>query len=341
MKITTIGIDLAKQSYSVHGVDAHGKVMLRKTLSRAKLLELMAQLEPCLVGTEACGGAHDMARRLMAMGHTVRLMAAKFVHPYRKSQKNDGNDAEAICEAVGRPSMRFVPVKSAEQEALLTVHRVRGELVQARTALINQLRGLLVEFGIVMPKGRYQFRAQVGGWLSDERVPSLARQVLSELNACIRSLDQDILGYDRRLEAIARQSEPVQRIMAIGGVGPITATAMVASIAEAKVFKNGRELAAWLGLVPRQYSTGGKPRLGRITKRGDVYLRTLLVHGARAALTIMARRGDRLALWARALIARRGFKKACVALAAKNARTIWALLAKGEAYRAPDAKAQS
>jgi transposase len=340
MKITTIGIDLAKQSYSVHGVDAHGKVMLRKTLSRAKLLELMAQLEPCVVGMEACGGAHDMARRLMAMGHTVRLMAAKFVHPYRKSQKNDGNDAEAICEAVGRPSMRFVPVKSAEQQALLTVHRVRGELVQARTALINQLRGLLVEFGIVMPKGRYQFRAQVGGWLSDERVPSLARQVLSELNARIRSLDQDILGYDRRLEAIARQSEAVQRIMAIGGVGPITATAMVASIAEAKVFKNGRELAAWLGLVPRQYSTGGKPRLGRITKRGDVYLRTLLVHGARAALTMMARRGDRLALWARALVARRGFKKACVALAAKNARTIWALLAKGEAYRAPDAKAQ-
>jgi transposase len=339
MKITTIGIDLAKQSYSVHGVDALGKVALRKTLSRTKLLELMAQLEPCLVGMEACGGAHDMARRLMAMGHTVRLMAAKFVHPYRKSQKNDGNDAEAICEAVGRPSMRFVPVKSIEQQSLLTVHRVRGELVQARTALINQLRGLLLEFGVAMPKGRYQFRAHVGRWLIDERIPSLAREVLSELNARIGSLDHDILGYDRRLEAIARASEPVQRIMAIGGVGPISATAMVASIADAKLFRNGRELAAWLGLVPRQYSTGGKPRLGRITKRGDVYLRTLLVHGARAALTMMARRNDRLAQWARALIARRGFKKACVALAAKNARTIWALLAKGEAYRKPEARA--
>jgi transposase len=335
MKITTVGIDLAKQSYSVHGVDAHGKGILRKTLNRAKLLELMAQLGPCLVGLEACGGAHDMARRLMAMGHTVRLMAAKFVHPYRKSQKNDGNDAEAICEAVGRPSMRFVPVKSAEQQALLAIHRVRAELVGTRTALINQLRGLLIEFGIAMPKGRYQFRAQVGRCLSDERVPALAREVLTELNTRIRSLDEDILAYDRRLDALARRSEPIQRIMAIGGVGPITATAMVASIADAKVFKNGRQLAAWLGLVPRQYSTGGKPRLGRITKRGDVYLRTLLVHGARAALITMARRTDRLALWAHSLIARRGFKKACVALAAKNARTIWAVLAKGEAYRSP------
>jgi transposase len=317
MKITTIGIDLAKQSYSVHGVDAHGKVVLRKTMSRARLLELMATLEPCVVGLEACGGAHDMARRLTAMGHTVRLMAAKFVHPYRKSQKNDGNDAEAICEAVGRPNMRFVAIKSAEQQALLTVHRVRG---------------LLVEFGVAMPKGRYRFRAQVGSWLSDERIPSLAREVLAELNGRIRRLDEDILAYDRRLEAIARHSEPVQRLLAIPGVGPITATAMVASIADAKLFKNGRQLAAWLGLVPRQYSTGGKPRLGRITKRGDVYLRTLLVHGARAALTMMARRTDRLALWAQALIARRGFKKACVALAAKNARTIWALLAKGQTY---------
>jgi transposase len=333
MKITTVGIDLAKQSYSVSGVDAAGKIVLRKRRTRGRLLELMATLEPCLVGMEACGGAHDMSRRLIAMGHDVRLMAAKFVHPYRKNQKNDGNDAEAICEAVSRPNMRFVPVKSLEQQALLTVHRVRAELVHARTALINQLRGLLTEFGVVMPKGRYQFRAQVGHGLSDERVPSLAREVLSELHARIRTLDEDILGYDRRLERFARHSEPIRRIMAIAGVGPITATALVASIADARLFKNGRQLAAWLGLVPRQYATGGKPRLGRITKRGDVYLRTLLVHGARSALTMMARRGDRVALWARALIARRGFKKACVALAAKNARTIWALLAKQQSYR--------
>jgi transposase len=269
----------------------------------------------------------------MAMGHTVRLMAEKFVHPYRRNQKNDGNDAEAICEAVARPNMRFVPVKSVEQQALLSVHRIRAELVQARTALINQLRGLLCEFGVVIPKGRYQFRTQVGRGLDDLGVPALAREVLSELNVRIRDLDQGILAYDRRLDALARQSEPIQRIMAICGVGPITATAMVASVADARAFKNGRQLAAWLGLVPRQYSTGGKPRLGRITKRGDVYLRTLLVHGARAALITMARRTDRLACWAHALIERRGFKKACVALAAKNARMIWALLAKGEPHQ--------
>jgi len=333
MKITTIGIDLSKQSYSVHGVDAHGAVILRKTLSRAKLLELMAQTPACVVGLEACGGAHDMARRLIELGHDARIMAAKFVHPYRKSQKNDGNDAEAICEAVARPKMRFVPVKSAEQQALLSVHRVRCELVRARTALINQLRGLLTEFGVVMPKGRYQMRAHAPRALSNARVPALAREVLSELNAHIRELDADILAYDRRLEALARQSEPVRRVMDVRGVGPISATAIVASVADARVFKNGRQFAAWLGLVPRQYSTGGKPRLGRITKCGDVYLRTLLVHGARAALTMMATRGDRLARWAQALVARRGFKKACVALAAKNARIIWALLAKGEAYR--------
>jgi transposase len=333
MKITTIGIDLSKQSYSLHGVDAHGKVMLRKTLTRAKLLEFMAQLPPCLVGLEACGGAHDMARRLMALKHEVRIMAAKFVHAYRKNQKNDGNDAEAICEAVARPQMRFVPVKSTEQQAVLSVHRIRGELVRARTAMINQLRGLLSEFGVVLPKGRYQFRAHVGRALTAAEVPQLAQEVLEELNAQILQLDSQILAYDRRLEALARQSEAMRRVMAVRGVGPVSASAIVASVADAKLFKNGRQFAAWLGLVPRQYSTGGKPRLGRITKCGDVYLRTLLVHGARAALTMMAKREDRLARWTRSLVERRGFKKACVALAAKNARTIWALLAKGEAYR--------
>jgi transposase len=314
-------------------VDAHGKVMLRKTLTRAKLLEFMTQLPPCLVGLEACGGAHDMARRLIVLGHDVRMMAAKFVHPYRKSQKNDGNDAQAICEAVARPQMRFVPVKSTEQQAVLSVHRIRGELVRARTAMINQLRGLLSEFGVVLPKGRYQLRAHVGRALKAADVPQLAREVLEELNAQILQLDSQILAYDRRLEALARQSESMRRVMAVRGVGPISASAIVASVADAKLFKNGRQFAAWLGLVPKQYSTGGKPRLGRITKCGDVYLRTLLVHGARAALTMMARRDDRLARWTRSLVERRGFKKACVALAAKNARTIWALLAKGEDYR--------
>ena len=333
MKITTIGIDLSKQSYSVHGVDAHGKAVLRKTFTRTKLLEFMAQLPPCLVGLEACGGAHDMARRLIDLKHEVRIMAAKFVHPYRKSQKNDGNDAEAICEAVGRPKMRFVPVKSPEQQALLSVHRIRADLVRVRTAMINQLRGLLSEFGVSLPKGRYQFRAHVARGLKAAAVPQLAQEVLEELNEQIVRLDAQILAYDRRLEALARQSEAVRRVMAVRGVGPISATAIVASVADAKLFQNGPQFAACLGLVPRQYSTGGKPRLGRITKCGDVYLRTLLVHGARAALTMMAGREDRLARWTQSLVARRGFKKACVALAAKNARTIWALLAKGEEYR--------
>ena len=332
MKITTIGIDLSKQSYSVHGVDADGKGVLRKSFTRAKLREFMAQLPACLVGLEACGGAHDMARRLMALGHQVRIMAAKLVHPYRKNQKNDGNDAEAICEAVARPQMRFVPVKSTEQQAVLSVHRIRGELVRSRTAMINQLRGLLSEFGVVLPKGRYQFRAHVVRGLKAAGVPQLAQEVLEELNEHILQLDAQILAYDRRLEALARRSESMRRVMAVRGVGPISASAIVASVADAKLFKNGRQFAAWLGLVPRQYSTGGKPRLGRITKCGDVYLRTLLVHGARAALTMMARRNDRLARWTRSIVDRRGFKKACVALAAKNASAIWAL-AKGEDYR--------
>jgi transposase len=333
MNITTIGIDLAKARFSVHGVDGHGKVMLRKTLTRTKLLELMAQLPICLVGLEACGGAHEMARRLQAMGHDARLMAAKFVAPYRTSQKNDGNDAEAICEAVTRPKTRFVPIKSAEQQAVLTVHRIRQELVRTRTSLINQLRGLLTEFGVTMPKGRYQARAHVHDALDDARVPALAKDVLGELRERIHRIDQDILAYDRRIEAFVRQSEPMQRLGALRGVGPIGASAIVASVSQAQQFKNGRQFAAWLGLVPRQYSTGGKPRLGRITKAGDVYLRTLLIHGARSALTIMAKRTDRLSLWTQALIARRGYKRACVAVAAKNARIIWALLAREQSYR--------
>jgi transposase len=332
-EITTVGIDLAKNVISVHGVTAQGKTVLRKSLSPARLLELMAKLPPCLVGMEACSGAHDMARRLQAMGHDARIMAPKFVVPYRKNQKNDGNDAEAICEAVGRPQMRFVPIKSAEQQAVLVVHRVRTELLAARTGLINQVRGLLAEFGMTIAKGRYKFGSQVHAALEDPRVPELARNALHDVLARIRALDHDILAYDRRIAAQVRSSELMRRISAVCGVGPLTASAVVASVGDAKLFKNGRQFAAWLGLVPRQYSTGGKQVLGRITKRGDIYLRTLLVHGARSALTALARRNDPLAGWASALTARRGFKRACVAMAAKNARVIWALLAKGEPLR--------
>ena len=332
-EITTVGIDLAKNVLSVHGVDAHGKAVLRKSLSRSKVLELMAQLPACRVGMEACSGAHALARTLQALGHDARIMAPKFIVPYRKNQKNDGNDAAAICEAVDRPNMRFVPIKSAEQQAMLVVHRVRSELVQSRGGLINQVRSLLTEFGIVMPQGRFNFRHTIGVALDDARLPTLARHILHEVNQRIRVLDEDILAYDRRIEAMVRDNVLMRRIVAVCGVGPITASAIVASVGDAKLFKNGRQFAAWLGLVPRQYSTGGKAVLGRITKRGDVYLRTLLIHGARSALIALARRTDRLSRWAAALTERRGFKRACVAMAAKNARIIWALLAKGEDFR--------
>jgi len=229
--------------------------------------------------------------------------------------------------------MRFVPIKSAEQQAVLVVHRVRAELVASRVGLINQVRSLLTEFGIVLPQGRFSFRHNVAVALDDARLPTLARQVLHEVNQRIRILDEDILAYDRRIEALVRASALMQRIVKVCGVGPITASAIVASVGDAKLFKNGRQFAAWLGLVPRQYSTGGRSILGRITKRGDVYLRTLLIHGARSALITLSRRTDRLSRWAAELVQRRGFKKACVAMAAKNARIIWALLAKGEDFR--------
>lgn len=334
MKITTVGIDLAKNVFSMSGIDEHGKAVLRRTVSRGKVMEVMAGISPCLVGVEACSGAHHWARELGRLGHTVRIMAPRFVAPYRKSGKNDGNDAEAICEAVGRPSMRFVAVKSAEQQALLVVHRVRKGLTDERTALINQLRGLLSEFGIVIAKGRYQARHQLPVIFDDpdNGIPDLARQVFLEVNERIRELDARILAYDRRIEAIARVSEAAQRLMAVPGIGPVTATAIVATVGHATEFKNGRQFAAWLGLVPRQYSTGGKTRLGRITKQGDVYLRTLLIHGTRAVLARVHERTDRASSWVRSLIERRGYKRAAVALAAKNARTIWAMLAKGQVY---------
>jgi len=335
MKVTTVGLDLAKQVFSVHGVDEHGKAVLRKRVSRGKLLELFVQLPPSLVGMEACSGAHHWARELQRLGHRVGMMAPRFVAPYRKSEKNDGNDAEAICEAVGRPSMRFVPTKSAEQQALLVLHRVRQGFTAERTATINQLRGLLAEFGIVLPKGRYQLRAHIEGVLEDAEngIPGLARRAFAELNAHIGDLDQKILAYDRELEALARASEAAQRLQQIPGIGPITATALVASVADAKAFKNGRQFAAWLGLVPRQYTTGGHVRLGRITKRGDVYLRTLLIHGTRAVLSSTKDKPDRLSRWAEAVRARRGTRKAAVALAAKNARIAWVLLARGGDYQ--------
>ena len=267
MKITTIGIDLAKTTLSVHGVDDNGKVVLRKSMPRTKFLGFMANHQPCLVAMEACGGAHDLARRLIAMGHRARLMAARFVQPYRKSQKNDGNDAEAICEAVARPNMRFVPVKSAEQQAILSVHRVRLELIASRTALIKQLRGLLAEFGILMPKGRYQLRASITPALEHPDLPELARTVLGELNTRIHALDLEILNQERRIEAYARENTLAQRLIAICGVGPITASAIVASVGDAKLFKNGRQFCAWAGAALILHRRQIPPRTHHQTRR--------------------------------------------------------------------------
>lgn len=339
MNVTTVGIDLAKNVFSVHGVGRDGKVLLRRSVGRADLLSMFAQMPPCLIGMEACSGAHHFARELRRLGHDARIMAPRFVAPYRKSGKNDGNDAEAICEAVARPNMRFVAVKSVEQQALLVLHRVRKEVADQRTALINQLRGMLCEFGLVLPRGRYSFRRKFPELLEDTEngIPALARRLFYEVNERIGALDAQILAYDREIEALARHSEAAQRLMEMPGIGSVTATAIVASVADMKVFKSGREFAAWLGLVPRQYSTGGKVRLGRITKQGDVYLRTLLIHGTRAVLGALGTKNDRLSQWIRSLIERRGYRKAAVALAAKHARMIWAILAKGDPYRHPSA----
>ena len=329
--VTTCGIDLAKNVFSLHAVDGRGVVVLRKTVSRARLTAVVAQLPPCVIGLEACSGAHEWARRFAQHGHTVKLMAPKFVAPYRKSGKNDHNDAEAICEAVGRPSMRFVPVKSVEQQAVLMLHRVRLGFVEERTATINRIRGLLAEFGVVLAQRVVEVRRGAAATL--DHLPAMAQRALRDLLTHVHVLDERIGEYERELEQHARQDERAERIRQLSGIGPISASAIVASVADAHAFKNGRQFAAWLGLTPKQYSTGGKTRLGRITGHGDAYLRTLLIMGARSMLQTALRRTDRLARWALGVRARRGYHRACVAIAAKHARIIWAMLAKNESLR--------
>lgn len=327
----TVGIDLAKNLFSLHGVDAAGQVVLRKTVSRTRLMELVAQLPPCLIGMEACSGAHEWARRFAPLGHQVRLMAPKFVAPYRKSGKNDGNDAEAICEAVGRPSMRFVPVKTPEQQALLSLHRVRQGFVEERTATINRIRGLLAEFGLVLPQSAQQLRRQASAQL--DGVPGLAAEAIRDLLEHVRALDERIGAYELRIRQHARSDERAQRLQALTGVGAISASAIVASVQDGREFDNGRQFAAWLGLTPKQHSTGGKTRLGHITRYGDPYLRTLLIMGARSTLHNAGQRNDRLSRWASTVRARRGYHRASVAIAAKHARIIWAMLAREQPLR--------
>ena len=327
-QITTVGIDLAKNVFSLHGVDAAGKTVLRRSVRRDRLVQTVASLSPCLIGMEACSGAHEWGRRFAQHGHRVKLMAPKFVAPYRKSDKNDGNDAEAICEAVSRPNMRFVPVKSAEQQALLTLHRVRQGFVVERTAIINRLRGLLSEFGVVLPLRSVTVRRQASQ--AAQVLPELARRAVVELLEELRHLDERIEGYDGEIQAQAKLCEPARRLMQIRGIGPTTALAIVATVGSAREFKNGRQFAAWLGLVPGQHSTGGKSRLGHISKRGDAYLRNLLVQGARSVLHTANAHQDRLSRWALELQQRRGYYRTLVAIANKNARIAWALLAKDQ-----------
>ncbi len=335
MEITTIGIDLAKSVFQIHGVDSTGKTVLRKQLRRDQLAAFVVQLPPCLIGMEACGGAHFWARKFQPMGHRVRLMAPQFVKPYVKSNKNDRADAEAICEAVGRTNMRFVAIKTPEQQAVLALHRARQGFVQARTAQSNQIRGLLAEFGQIIPQGMAQLRERVPDILEDasNELPGAFRQLIQRLLEHLKVLDVQVDGLDDQILAWHRTNPDSQKLAQIPGLGPITASALVASAGDAKQFGCGRGLSAWIGLVPRQHSSGGKERLLGISKRGDVYLRTLLIHGARSLICQAQAHPERYA-WLHALIGRSNANIAAVALANKNARIAWALLAHGTAFKA-------
>jgi transposase len=335
MKITTIGIDLAKAVFQVHGVDERSKAVLRKQLKRKDVVSFFANLEPCLIGMEACGSAHYWARKLTALGHTVRLMAPQFVKPYVKTNKSDRNDAEAICEAVARQNMRFVPVKTAEMQAVLALHRARQGFVKARTAQANQIRGLLAEFGIVIPKGIGHISKRLPEILEDgeNALPGMMRQLFERLGENLKEMDKQVGEMERQIKLWHRENEQSRKLEAIAGIGPITASAFVATVGDAKSFKNARQVPAWLGMVPRQEGTGGKTTLGRISKRGDVYLRTMLIHGARSVIAQFERKPDQADGWLKKLLARRNKNVAAVALAAKNARVAWALLAHERSYQ--------
>lgn len=335
MKLTTIGIDLAKNVFQVHGADERGRAVLKKQLKRAQMAAFFANLPSCRIGLEACGSAHYWARKLQALGHTVQLIAPQYVKPFVKRNKNDAADAEAICEAVTRPNMPTVPIKNAEQQAILSVHRARQGFVKARTAQANQIRGLLAEYGIVLPQGIGHVVRRVPEIIEDGEhdLPGSFRLLIGRLVDHLRELDRQVGELEVAIQSWHRQDTASQKLARIPGVGPLTASALAASIGDARNFKNGRQLAAWLGIVPKQHSTGGKPTLLGISKRGDAYLRTLLIHGARAVIRTTERKPD-ADPWLKALLARRNTNVAAVALANRNARTIWALLAHDREYQA-------
>lgn len=328
-EITMVGVDLAKQVFQLHGADGSGKAMLKRQVKRSDLGRVIGQLAPCVVAMEACGGAHHWGRQFEAMGHDVRLLAPQFVKPYVKGNKTDRNDASAICEAAGRPGMRFVALKTVEQQQVLALHRLRQGAIKARTALTNQLRGLLAEFGVVVPVGRAVLRRELSHLADNEStaVPGLLKLELSQQAVRLDALDAEVKRLTKTVERLARDHPHSSQLMQRRGVGPLIASAFTAEVGNASAFRNGRQVSAWLGLVPRQHSTGGKPRLLGISKRGDPYLRTLLIHGARAVVRTAGRHEDALSVWVRNLAARRGVHKATVALANKMARQMWAELA--------------
>lgn len=334
--VTVLGIDLAKQSFQLHGVDSNGITVLKKKLARKNLCQFIALMPACIIGIEACGGANHWLRVFEKFGHTVHMIAPQFVKPFVKSNKSDAADAEAICEAVQRPSMRFVPAKSIEQQDIQSLHRIRSQAVARRTAQANQIRGLLMEYGLIIPQGISYVRKSIPLLLEDgdNELTFMFRELLADLYNEMVHLDERIKNLENKLEAICAQNEDCQRLLTIPGIGLLSATAMIAAIGDINAFKSGRELAAWLGLVPRQHSTGGKPTLLGISKRGDTYLRTLLIHGGRTVVRVADKHSDQRSQWITQIEARRGKNISAVAVANKNARVAWALLSKKTNYQA-------
>jgi transposase len=333
--ISVLGIDIAKNVYQLHGVDSRGKPLLKKKVRRGELLNFLTTINPTRVVMEACGGANYWSRAIGCLGHEVNLISPQFVKPFVKTNKNDANDAQAICEAASRESMHYVSAKSIEQQDIQAIHRVRERIIKNRTALSNQIRGLLAEYGVVLPKGLSQIRGQLMSILEDgsNELSTRGRALFKELYDEFLIVDKQVLFYDKQLEELFSENPLCKRLSEIEGIGVISSTALVSSIGDPKVFKNGRQLSAWLGLTPKQHSSGGKTVLLGISKRGDCYLRKLLVHGARAVVYRARSKTDERSVWVNAIASRRGFNKACIAVANKNARIVWALLNYGTEYK--------
>ena len=340
--VTTVGLDIAKSVFQVHGIDASGHVSIRRQLKRVRVLPFFKKLTPCVIGIQACASSHYRSRELQALGHTVKSMPPAYVKPYVKRQKNDAADAEAICEAVQRPNMRFVPTKTAEQQSCLMLHRARHLFIRQQTAVINSIRAYLAEFGIVAPVGRNGVQELLSAVAdpNDERIPEVARECLDALGALLSKLKAQILEFDRRINSWHRSNETSRRLDDIPGVGPALATALVASVADPKAFRSGRDFSAWIGLVPKQNSSGGKERLGNITKQGERYLRSLFCAGALSVIRSAKLRGAKHRPWLAKLLQTKPTKVAAIALANKLARMAWALMAKGTRYKEPIALAR-